>query len=153
MLQLTRIKLLSYAAAGALLALVPAGTPAHANEVIQNFGPVASYEPILTAVGDERVIAFYLPDNGRCAVHVVVWDNPIANSLIAKFWGRELTSAKRFRIDLSPGQITHIDSVDNESLDLQCGDNAATLAIVDSDEHIAFGTSTPKHVKASASGF
>ena len=31
-----------------------------------NFGPVGPNEPILTNVGTKRVIAFYVPDSGRC---------------------------------------------------------------------------------------
>jgi hypothetical protein len=44
--------------------------PARADELAQNLGPVAPREPILTCVGGKRIIAFYQPDNGDCAVHV-----------------------------------------------------------------------------------
>ena len=64
---------LSLAAAGAILALTAASMPARADELAQNLGPVAPREPILTWVGSKRIIAFYQPDNGDCAVHVVVW--------------------------------------------------------------------------------
>ena len=65
---------LSLAAAGAIVALTVASIPARADELAQNLGPVGPREPILTWVGSKRVIAFYQPDNGNCAVHVVVWD-------------------------------------------------------------------------------
>jgi hypothetical protein len=48
-------------------------------------------------------------------------------------------SAARVRISLKPGQIVHIDNAENESLNLQCGDNAATLAVVGTSEFIAAG--------------
>jgi hypothetical protein len=35
--------------------------------------------------------------------------------------------------------MVHIDSAENKSLNLQCGDNAATLAIVDTDKFMAAG--------------
>lgn len=38
-------------------------------------------------------------------------------------------SAARVRISLDPGQIVHIDSAENEGLNLKCGDKATTLAI------------------------
>ena len=41
------------------------------------------------------------------------------------------TTAARFRVSLNPREVVHIDSTDNESLDLQCGYNAESLAIVD----------------------
>jgi hypothetical protein len=42
------------------------------------------------------------------------------------------TTAARVRVDLNPRQMVHIDSTDNKSIDLQCGDYADTLSLVDS---------------------
>ena len=39
-------------------------------------------------------------------------------------------SAVRVRMSLQPRQIAHIDNADNSSLNLQCGDGPANLAIV-----------------------
>ena len=52
---------LSLAVAGALIALTAVGPPARADELTQNLGPVGTHEPILTTVGNKRVIAFYEP--------------------------------------------------------------------------------------------
>ena len=71
---------LSLAAASAVLALAAASIPARADELAQNLGPVGPREPILTWVGSKRVIAFYQPDSGNCAVHVVVWDPTDVNA-------------------------------------------------------------------------
>jgi hypothetical protein len=123
---------LKFAAASALLALTVSGTPARADELAQNLGPVGPHEPILTEVGSERVLAFYEPDNGRCAVHAVVFDKTDAYT--------GMTTAARFRVSLKPREIVHIDSTDNESvksLNLQCGDDAASLALVDSNTRYA----------------
>ena len=118
MLPLTRIQFLSFAAAGALVALT-ASTPVRADELAQSLGPVGPYEAILKTVGNKRVLAFYEPDNGHCAVNVVVWDKTDADT--------GMTSAARVRVSLNPRQIVHIDSTDNKSINLQCGDDADTL--------------------------
>jgi hypothetical protein len=120
---------LKFAAAGASLALTVSGTPARADEMAQNLGPVGPHEPILTTVGNKRVIAFYEPDNGQCAVNAVVYDKTDAYT--------GMTTAARVRVSLNPGQITSIDSVENKSLTLKCGDDAETLAIVDSNTRFA----------------
>jgi hypothetical protein len=142
---------LKFAAAGALLALTVSGTPARADELAQNLGPVGPHEPILTEVGSERVMAFYEPDNGRCAVHAVVFDKTDAYT--------GMTTAVRVRVSLNPREMVHIDSADNESvksLNLQCGENAEMLTIIDTDSLVASGTtiqSPSQPIKASASGF
>ena len=119
MFPLTRI--LSLAAVGAISALIAVSLPAHADELTQNLGPVGPHEPILTTVGNKRVIAFFEPDSGNCAFHAVIWNTTDVNA----------DSAARFRADLNPRQMVRIDTAENESLNLQCGDNAESLAIVD----------------------
>src|SRR5262245_32001923 len=125
MFPLSRIQFSNLAAMGSLLVLSILGTPARADELVQNLGPVGPNEAILTEVGSERVIAFYEPGNGRCAVHVVVYDKTDAYT--------GMTTAARVRVSLNPHEIIHIDSTDNgslKSLNLQCGKNAEKLAII-----------------------
>ena len=147
---LSRIQLLKFAAAGVVV-VCTLGTPARADELAQNLGPVGPYDPILTEVGSQRVIAFYEPDNGRCAVHAVVYDKTDAYT--------GMTTAARVRVSLNPREIVHIDSADNESvksLDLQCGKDAEKLTIIDTDSSVVSGiTIQPpgQPIKASASGF
>jgi hypothetical protein len=147
---LSRIQLLKFAAAGVVV-VCALGTPARADELAQNLGPVGPDEPILTEVGSQRVIAFYEPDNGRCAVNAVVYDKTDA------YTGR--TTAVRFRVGLNPHETVHIDSTDNaslKSLNLQCGKNAEMLTIIDTDSLVASDiTIQPpgQPIKASASGF
>ena len=121
--------MLSLAAASALVALTAVNPCAHAEELPQNLGPVGPHEPILTTVGNKRVIAFYEPDNGRCAVNAVVFDKTDAYT--------GMTTAARVRVSLNPSQTTSIDSVDDKSLTLKCGDEGKSLAIVDSNTHFA----------------
>ena len=147
---LSRIQLLKFAAAGGVV-VCTLGTPARADELFQNLGPVGPHEAILTEVGSERVIAFYEPDNGRCTVHAVVFDKTDAYT--------GMTTAARVRVSLNPHEMVHIDSADSESiksLSLQCGKNAEKLTIIDTDSSVASGiTIQPPNqpIKASASGF
>jgi len=120
---------LNFAAAGALVALTAASIPARADELAQNLGPVGPREPILAWVGSKRVIAFYWPDNGNCAVHVVVWNPTDVNA----------ESTAGFQATLKPRQVTHTDTAENKSLYLQCGDNAERLAIVGTAKLVVAG--------------
>ena len=52
-----------------------------------------------------------------------------------------MTTAARVRVSLNPRQMVHIDSIDNKSINLQCGDRAETLGLVDTSKFIAAGAS------------
>ena len=151
MFSLSRIQFSKLAAMVSLVVLSTLGTPTRADELAQNLGPVGPHEAILTEVGSERIIAFYEPDNGRCAVHAVVFDKTDAYT--------GMTTAARVRVSLNPREIVHIDSADSESiksLSLQCGKNGEKLTIIDTDSSVASGiTIQPPNqpIKASASGF
>jgi hypothetical protein len=127
MFPLTRMP--SLAAAIALVALTAVNPSARADELSQNLGPVGPHEPILTTVGNKRVIAFFEPDSGHCAFHAVIWNTSDVNA----------DSAARLRAGLNPRQMVIIDTNDNQSLKLQCGDNADRLAIVDDKAFVAAG--------------
>jgi hypothetical protein len=120
---------LGFAAVGALV-LTVASSPGFADELAQNLGPVGPNEPILTTVGSKRVIAFYVPGNGHCGINVVVWDRADISG----------DSAARVRVSLNPRQMVHIDSAQNKSINLQCGESAETLALVDTSKVVAAGT-------------
>ena len=108
-------------AVGVVLAVTTASIPARADELVQNLGPVGPHDPILTTVGSKRVIAFYEPNIGHCAFRAVVWNTTDVNA----------DSASGFQADLNPRQMVRIDTAENQSLKLQCGDNAESLSIVD----------------------
>ena len=118
---------LSRSAAAGAFALTLATLPVYAEELAQNPGPVGPNEPILTTIGSKRVIAFYEANGSGCGMHIVVWDLNDASG----------ASAARLRVTLDSRQIVHIDSADSKSLDLQCGVNAQSLAIVDSTKVVA----------------
>jgi hypothetical protein len=114
---------------GILVVLGGYSLPARAGDLAQNLGPVGPNEPILTTVGSKRVIAFYEPGSGNCGLNVVVWDRTDDSG----------SSASRVRVSLNARQMVHIDSADNKSLNLQCGDYADTLKIVDTSKLITVG--------------
>ena len=122
-------RMLSLGTAITLVALTAVNPSARAAELSQNLGPVGPHEPILTTVGNKRVIAFFEPYSGNCAFHAVVWNTTDVNA----------DSAARYRAGLNPRQMVTIDTNDNQSLKLQCGDNAERLAIVDNKGFVAAG--------------
>jgi hypothetical protein len=117
---------LKFAAAGAIVILSAASTPASADELIQNLGPVGPHEPLITMVGSKRVIAFYVPGNGGCNVQAVIWHVGDADA----------NTAAGIRVSLNPGQTAAIDGAENKSLTLKCGDYAETLAAVDAEQQV-----------------
>ena len=131
MYPLTRIRILSFATASAIAALAAGNTSTRAEELPQRLGPVGPNDTILMTFGSKRAIAFYEADNGRCAVNAVVYEKTDADT--------GLTTATRVRVSLNPRAIVHIDSSDNETMSLQCGDRAKTLKVVDPKAFIAAG--------------
>jgi hypothetical protein len=132
------------AAAGIVVALAAATSPARAEELPRNLGPVGPHESIITDVGTKRVLAWFKPDGGGCAVTGVVWTRTDVDG----------TSTAGMRIKLGPDQIIHFDSAYNvKSLNLKCADDAKTLSIVGDEELVAFEIERPDAMRASASGF
>ena len=84
-------------------------------------GPVGPNDPIVKTVGRKTVLAFYEADGSHCVMHVVMWDRGDESG----------GSAAGFRVTLDPRQVVHIDTAQNKSLGLQCGNAADTLAIVE----------------------
>jgi hypothetical protein len=118
---------LKLAAAGAIVALTATSTPAQADDMVQNIGPVGPNEPILATFGEKRIVASFTSGSGACALQAVVWN---ADDIDAK-------SAAQFRVSLDPGQTTQIDGSSTDTLKLQCGAYARTLAVVDNGMTIA----------------
>jgi hypothetical protein len=113
----------------AALALAATGAPTYAEELTESLGPVGPNEPILTTVGSKRVIAFFEASGDNCGMHIVIWDRADVGAV----------STARFRVTLNPRQMIHVDSPDNKSLNLQCGEHAANLSIVDTSKFVSAG--------------
>jgi hypothetical protein len=122
-------KLSRFATVGILVVLGGYGLPTRADELTQVLGPVGPNDPIVTTVGRKSVIAFYEADGSHCGMHVVMWDRDDESG----------DSAAGFRVTLDPRQVVHIDTAQNRSLGLQCGNAADTLAIVDTGTVYAAG--------------
>src|SRR5262245_31229423 len=118
---------LKIATAGAFVALSVSGTPARADEMAENLGPVGPHEPMITTVGSKHVIAFYVPGNGGCNVQAVIWNGNDTDA----------NTAAGIRVSLNPGQTTSIESPENKSLTLKCGAYAESLVMVDGDKAYA----------------
>ena len=121
-------RMLSLAAASALVALTAVSLSAGADELPQNLGPVGPHEPILTTVGNKRVLAFFEPENGYCAIQAVIWNTADVN---------QDTTTSRVRTNLNAGQLVIFDTPDNKTLKLQCGDEAERLAIIENRDFVA----------------
>ena len=120
-------RILSLAAASGLVALTAVNISAHAEELSQNLGPVGPHEPILTTVGNKRILAFFEPGNGYCAIQAVIWNTTDLNE----------DTTSRVRTNLNPGQLMIFDTPDNKTLKLQCGDKAERLAIIENRDFVA----------------
>lgn len=148
MSRLNRIQLSSLATAFAIFAfsVAPGLTDEIATDEMANLGPVGADVPILTTVASKRIVAFYSPVSGRCAVQMVIGD----------IRDPEAALVSRIRVDLEPGQMVHLDAVEQKSLnvkslDLECGENAEKLAIV--GNHVSSAQQEERVIQATASGF
>lgn len=112
--------LIGLSALGISVALA-AALPASAEQPRANLGPVGPHEPILTMIGTQRVIAYYEAERGQCAVNAVVWRDSDPDAPYA---------STRVRIDLKPGEMFRLDAAGKQSMNLLCGVDASTLAVV-----------------------
>ena len=112
------------AAVNALLALALTAVAAPglaAEQPAHNFGPVGPREPILVTAGTQRVVAYFIPERGGCAVSAVTWKDGDASAPYA---------SARVRISLKPGQTLSLDGAQRQSMGLLCEADASTLAVV-----------------------
>jgi hypothetical protein len=132
MVQVPRSKFL--AAVCALVALAAFSVSASAEEYTTNLGPVGPNEPILATIGGQRVIAFFVPERGSCAVKTIMWKDAGAGA-------PDGPALSRVRLSLRPGEMVRFDG-EHLSMNLLCGADAATLAAVAPPELITTGTTS-----------
>jgi len=84
---------------------------------------------VLSNLGPNALIAFYNPEDGKCAVQVVTWQRA----------DTEAIGASRSRVTLNPEQQMNVDSI-ADSLTLQCGKNASSIMLVPAVVSAGFGT-------------
>lgn len=113
-------------AAGSVLAVLAATSMASAGEAAKaNLGPVGPNEPILTTVGESRLVAYYQPDDGKCSVSAVMFTKSPN--------GGGYKSA-RVRVALDPGQIFRFDGAKGDRAVLTCGPDAKVLTVLNPGE-------------------
>ena len=113
-------------AAAALLSVLATTTMSSAGEPAKvNLGPVGPNEPILATVGQSRLIAYYEPDGGKCAVSAVMFTTS------TKGGGAKST---RVRVALHPGQIFRFDGAAGDRAILTCGPDAKALTVLNPGE-------------------
>jgi hypothetical protein len=113
----------------ALAALAALSASASADEYNTNFGPVGPNEPILANIGGQRLIAFFVPERGSCAVNTIMWKDAGADAPY---------TSSRVRLSLRPGEMVRFDDA-RLSMNLLCGADASTLALVAPAELIMTG--------------
>jgi hypothetical protein len=80
MVQFSRFSRSAFLASGALLAISVGAISARADDPISNLGPVGPREPILARFGNQRLIAFFVPERDKCAVSTVTWKEASADA-------------------------------------------------------------------------
>jgi hypothetical protein len=128
MVQFSR-SIIAVAFAVAALA-VQGAAPARAADPLNNLGPVGPREPILVKVGDQRIIAFFVPERGNCSLSAVTWKDAGPDAPYA---------SQRVRVELKPGQLVQLDGAQLQPLGLLCGADASSLAVTASAELILTG--------------
>ena len=119
-------------AALAVAALAAGGAaPARADDLLTNLGPVGPREPILVKIGDQRIIAFFVPERGNCALSAVTWKDAGPDAPYA---------SERVRVSLKPGQLVQLDGAQRQPVGLLCGADASSLAVTASAELLLTGT-------------
>ncbi len=133
MVLFARSTLPATAAAGALLALLSVNASARADDPTTNVGPVGPREPILATIGGQRLIAFFVPERSSCAVNAIVWKDAGVEAPYA---------SSRIKVTLRPGEMIQLESGLHQSVNLLCGADASTLALVAPGEAALTNAST-----------
>jgi hypothetical protein len=122
MVQLLR-SIFVLAATATALAMGTASTPILADEYVTNLGPVGPNKPILVTFSGQRFLAFFAPELGSCAVHTFMW--------------KDAGATTRVMLSLRPGEMVRFDNA-HLSLNLLCGVDASSLAVVPPTELLTF---------------
>lgn len=123
---LNRIQFLFLCVVTGVFVMATGRIEARADEFVRHSGPVGTNDAILETFGNKRVIAFFHRDNGRCAVNAVMFEKSDTDT--------GMTTATRVRVSLRPNELLSFDSPDNQTLSVQCGSNAATLEVSETNQ-------------------
>jgi hypothetical protein len=114
---------------GAILGTAVVASVALAAAVASNAAPVAAagatYKPMQSIshdLGSKSAIGYFLREAGECRIVLMIAENVDPDS-------GAMLSAARLRLALRPGQAAGLDSEEGRSIDLTCGDEAATVTV------------------------
>ncbi len=124
-MMLRTLNIFSIAVASVLTVLAFTHTASAADQARVNLGPVGPNEPILATIGDNRMIAYYERNDGKCAVSAVMFDAS------PKGGGH---GSMRVRVALHPGELFNLDAADGQRVVLTCGPNASLLTVLNRGE-------------------
>ena len=88
-------------------------------------GAQAIYKPMQSIshdLGSKSAIGYFVREAGECQLVVMIAENTDPES-------GPMLSAARLRLALRPGQAAGLDSEEGRSIELTCGDEAATLTV------------------------
>jgi hypothetical protein len=126
-------KLLVSVGASATLILASSATliPAHASEdalvtkrVLYTQAQAMTYD-----IGSKSIRGYYVKRNGACSVILMVTEK-IDPEISTPF------SAARLRLVLQPGAVAGLDSEEGRSLNITCGEAAASLRVEEGDTKV-----------------
>ena len=113
-------------AAASTLALLAATDLASAGDRREtNLGPVGPYQPILAKVGTSRLLAYYEPTDGKCALSAVVFDQSDKNAK---------EDSTQVRVALHPGEQFNLAGANGERIVLACAPNAKGMTVLNQGE-------------------
>jgi len=122
----------------AYLPLAAGGSPASADH--------ASYDPtqsIHYAFGSKSASGYFEPQDGGCFVVLMITENREPGA-------QPPLSPARIRLLLSPGETAGLDSDEGRSLNLTCGDGAATLLVTAGDREMLVALQKVQHAQTAA---
>jgi hypothetical protein len=105
------------ASVAAAAAVASSAAPAAGDQA--TYGPMQS---ISHDLGSKSAIGYFLREAGECQIVLMIAENADPES-------GPMLSAARLRLALRPGQAAGLDSEGGRSIDLTCGDEAATLTV------------------------
>ena len=113
-------------AAGAIaLCLLTGGTRVQAEDLPRSLGPIEPNKPLITTVGNKKIIAFFVSDSHSCAVQTVVWEKGDESA----------SSATGVRLVLKAEDTMNV-AGSWGSLILKCGKDAATMDVVETRNYV-----------------
>ncbi len=124
MLRISPLSIL--AGAGTIAASLCAWAPAATSGSLETMGSQIRYQPIQSIsheFGSKTMSGYFVQQqNATCFVAFMVIDKDALETV-------PTASATRVRLVLNPGQVVGLDSEEGRSVNLTCGENAATMLL------------------------